>query len=113
MTGKKERKKERKNRLVVVVCGIKHHCPHLETLPHLVAAAAKAGVLERGMQTDCNVYRCSGNPVSQKEFGQVGGEWLLLVERGRGLVLFPLTSRTDPLVRVVDLQHRHLVRLLV
>lgn len=24
-----------------------------------------------------------------------------------------LTSRTDPLVRVVDLQHRHLVRLLV
>lgn len=84
MTGKKERKKERKNRLVVVVCGIKHHCPHLETLPHLVAAAAKAGVLERGMQTDCIYIDVVEIPSVKRNPDKLGGEWLLSVDRGRG-----------------------------
>lgn len=73
MTGKKERKKERKNRLVVVVCGIKHHCPHLETLPHLVAAAAKAGVLERGMETDCVYIDVVDIPSVKRNSDKLGG----------------------------------------
>lgn len=113
---KTARKKERQTRLVFVVRGIKHHCSDFETLPYFVAA--ETGVLERGMETDCGGIQSvvktrmvamvrvgrgeEGKRRDGEKGGGGGGGWFLL-----------LTSSSDPLLRVVDLQHRHLIRLLV